>query len=79
MDLFLIGLYDHVVHAYLKCLAYLLLKDLVHHPLICCIHILQSERHDIVLVIIFFSHEGHILLVGYEHRYLVVPEVSIHE
>lgn len=79
MLLWSVSLDYRVIHVDLYVLTYLFLKDFVHHPLVYSASILQSKRYDFVIVIAFLNHESHFFLIVRVQRYLVVPEISIHE
>lgn len=79
VEILLNEFYNHVIYVYLKCLPYLLLKDLVYHPLICHVNILQPKRNDVLLVISMLGHECSLYTVGPEDMYMIIHGVHVHE
>lgn len=73
------GLYFHIVHVHFPCFPFFILEYFVHHSLVGFRDVLESEWHDIILVIGLCDHERDFYLVGYKQGYLVVSEVCIHE
>lgn len=79
MNLLLAGFHSHVVHVYIKCFSNLLLKVLVHRPLIRRASSLQSEWHNVVLVLCMLGHKRCRYPDGPEHGYLIVFRIGAHE
>lgn len=48
MVYFLIGLYDHITHAYFQHVTYLVLEDHAHHSQLYYSRILETQRHRFV-------------------------------
>ena len=78
VDLFS-GLNDHVVYVDFKHVVYLIRKDFVHHVLVCSAHVLQAERHYVLVIIARLDHESGIFFVCFCHGNLVVTRLCVHE
>lgn len=64
---------DHVVHIHFYVSPDLVGEYFVHHPLVGCPSVLQSEWHDYVEVNPSICDESRMLLVFWHHLDLVVP------
>lgn len=79
VKLFPTRFYDHAIQIHFQCLSYFLLEDHVHPFMVGHTNILYSEGHDVVLIIGMFDHELCLYPVEFEHMYLIIPRISIHE
>ena len=69
----------HIVDVHLHGTTDLLFEDLVHQMLIGGARILQTKRHNLVVVQPTVGNKGRIILIGLVHWNLVVPGESIYE
>jgi len=69
--------HQHVIHITFHDLARLVFEHFIHHPLICCPYILQTEMHSPVAVGTSFGYEGRVLFVSWMHRDLIISKVCI--
>ena len=70
---------EHVIHIGLHCVTNLFPDHLVDKMLVGCSGILETEQHDLIIVEPAVCNEGSVFLIGYMHRDLVVPRISLHE
>jgi hypothetical protein len=64
--------HHHIIDICFHILTQLFMKDLIHHPLICCPHIFLPEWHHLVAIQPLVGYKSSFVLVGLEHLYLVV-------
>ncbi|KAI5324121.1 hypothetical protein L3X38_033194 [Prunus dulcis] len=69
----------HVVHIDFHSFANLLLKDLIHEPLVGCSGVLQPKGHDLVAVGPSLDDERDLRLVILMHQDLMIARVGVHE
>ena len=72
-------LYKYIIHINFHRLSYLLLKHLVHQPLIRSPSVKRAEGHPNIAIEVLIRYKGCMLLIGAIHGYLVVPRLGIHE
>ena len=70
---------EHIVHIYFHIPPNLFAEHLVYQSLVRGPHILQTERHDHVVVEPLVGDEGNLLLILFCHLYLVIPREGVHK
>ena len=79
MVLFLFTLDEHIVHIYFHIPPNLFAEHLFYQSLVRGPCVLQTERHDPIIVEALASDEGSLLLIIFCHLYLVVSRDGVHK
>ena len=73
------GFDDQVVHVYLEHISDLVAEDIVHHSLVCCSCVFQTEGHYVVVIVSWAGPESSAVFVAHCHWDFVIARIGIHE
>ena len=79
MVLFFFILDEHIFHIYFHAPPNLFAEHLIYQSLVRGPCVLQTERHDPIIVEALASDEGSLLLIIFCHLYLVVSRDGVHK